>query len=150
MLLCGRVEAAPGLWGREGGQGRLEAARRGSLEGPVSEGDMLVAKPGWASWSSCVSCARLGFSVGVGGWDVLRFVSRASDAGGQCRGSGCRSSLRRGRGDMECFGRSRTGSIKGTAAPLGGGHDKQRARVGLRPDLASPFGVGQAADLAVA
>jgi len=51
---------------------------------------------------------------------------------------------------MEWFGRSQAGSIKRAAAPLGGGHDKQRARTGLRPVRVSRLGVGQAADVAVA
>jgi hypothetical protein len=45
-LWPGRVEAAPGCWQLEGqgGQGRPQAARRGSLDGPVSAGGTMVGQ----------------------------------------------------------------------------------------------------------
>src|ERR1700726_1884015 len=89
--------------------------------------------------------ARCAFPFWVG---ALRFVLQVSSCSGAGPGVSRSPVIYPPRhGGMEGFGRSQTGSIKLATTPQGGGHDKQRARVGLRRP-GSP-GLGQATDLAV-
>jgi len=85
----------------EGGQGRPQAARRGSLEGPVSCSSHHGRRspPGLRGRPLC---CRVG--------DALRSISRASKCWRATRSPGCRSSLRPNC-DMEWFGRNLVGSI---------------------------------------
>ncbi len=107
--ISGRDEPHPGR--EEGGQGRLEAARRGSLDGPVSRASYrggrspegFVVVPWWC---------RVG--------DALRSCSKTSSAGGR-PGSRVPAISSPRRGGMEWFGRNPVGSIKMTAAPTCGG-----------------------------
>jgi len=112
--------------GEQGGQGRPQAARRGSLEGPVGVAGTIdrEARQGFLV-APCWACDSATGSSRLGGQDALRF-----DLQGQAVLAGQPGSPRvpvissSRRGDMEWFGRSQAGSIRRAAAPLCGGHDK--------------------------
>jgi len=112
--------------GRAGRSGRPQAARRGSLEGPVGVAGTIdrEARQGFLV-APCWACDSATGSSRLGGQDALRF-----DLQGQAVLAGQPGSPRvpvissSRRGDMEWFGRSQAGSIRRAAAPLCGGHDK--------------------------
>ena len=102
---CGR-----GLRG-EGGQGRPQVARRGSLEGPVSgAGTMWLRSRSGLRWERLPWGAFPLLGVGVALRSVLQV--KAALLAGRAGVPGRRSSIRHGRGGMEGFGRSQTGSIR--------------------------------------
>ena len=141
--MFGRVEVVP-AGGCQGGQGRPEAARRGSLEGPVRipPGIIGLRSRLRLRWMRCSRCL---------GGGTLRFVLQVSTccSGGVSRFPGRRSSIRHGDGGMEGFGRSQTGSIKrATTPPQGGGHEKVRLASGCAGRVSSRL--GQATDVSVA
>ena len=125
----------------EDSQGRPQAARRGSLDGPVScRSHNRMRSPVGASCSPPAWCRCEGTL-----WVHLQSQSVLAGKPGNPGAV----HLFVERGDMEWFGRNPLGSISGTTSPQCGGHEIHRARKGLRPARVSPR-LGQATDLPVA